>query len=117
MNFILILILVTLSICCANEIKRAKEDLRKFEKRSHLENNETVSKNSSVKAVLQQKLMAPIRPVRPPVRPHPEPRLPEEPDEKIPHVPHGHNSYGDSVEKISVNYLLIISGLFILIQI
>jgi hypothetical protein len=112
MNSILIFILVTLSICCANEIRRAKEDLRRFEKRSHLENNETVSKNSSVKAVLQQKLMAPIRPVEPHIE------VPEKkPDEKNPYVPHWPHGRDDSVGKISVNYLLIISGLFILIQI
>jgi hypothetical protein len=108
MNSILIFILVTLSICCANEIKRAKEDLRTF----HLQNNETVSKNSSVKAVLQQKLMAEAIEIEEPIE-VPE----EEPDEGRPNAPLGHYSYGDSVEKISVNYLLIISGLFILIRI
>jgi hypothetical protein len=100
MNSILIFILVTLTICCANEIRRAKEDLR-----SHLQNNETVSKDSSVKAVLQRKLMVETIEIEVPE---------EEPDEE---TPRGHYSYKDSVEKVSVNYLLIISGLFILIRI
>jgi hypothetical protein len=106
MNSILIFILITLSICCANEIKRAKETLRKTE----LENNESVSKNSSVKAVIQQKLVAEKIDVEiePPI---------EEPDEETNGRFPGHYSYTDSVAKITVNYLLIISGLFVLVRI
>jgi hypothetical protein len=109
MNSILIFILVTLSICCINEIKRAKEGLRS----SRLQNNETVSKNCPVKALIQRKFMAEMIEIEVPVELRIE--VPEEePDEETPHVPHGHYSCGDSVDKISVNYLLIISGLFIL---
>jgi hypothetical protein len=107
MNSILIFILITLSICCANEIKRAKETLRKTE----LDNNESVSKNSSVKAVIQQKLVAEKIeeiPIEEPI---------EEPDEETNGRFPGHYSYTDSVAKITVNYLLIISGLFVLVRI